>query len=162
MVFQLRKRNLATLEETQNNAVDVEANLLIRREKLKEEEMKNIDLEESTSLEVKLNILVSVVEDMKQNITTRNEYDVQDHGSLIEEKKVTDPKHFLSNNDCFMDQLGEERSIDLTCILDDVFYIDDLPKLYQYDDDYVLQTEANLADKSAASLWEEEVRFPQF
>jgi len=62
MEFQLRERNLVTLEEMQNSAVDVEANLLIRREKLKEEEMKNIDPEESTSLEVKLDILVSAVE----------------------------------------------------------------------------------------------------
>ena len=38
MEFQLRERKLATLEEIQNSAVDVEANLLIRREKLKEEE----------------------------------------------------------------------------------------------------------------------------
>ena len=53
----------------QNSAVDVEVNLLIRRAKLKEEEMKNIDPEESTSLEVKLDILVSVVEEMMQKIT---------------------------------------------------------------------------------------------
>ena len=45
-----------------NSVVDVEAHLLIRRAKLKEEEMKNIDLGESTSLEVKLEILVSAVE----------------------------------------------------------------------------------------------------
>ena len=75
MEFQLRERNLATLEEMQNSAIDVEDNLLIRRAKLKEEEMKNIDPEESTSLEVKLNILVSAVEEMMQKITTRNEYD---------------------------------------------------------------------------------------
>ena len=37
MEFQLRERNLATLEEMQNSAVDVEEHLLIRREKLKEE-----------------------------------------------------------------------------------------------------------------------------
>ncbi len=57
MEFQLRERNLATLEEMQNSAADVEAYLLIRRAKLKEEETKNIDPEESTSLDVKLEIL---------------------------------------------------------------------------------------------------------
>ena len=46
MEFQLRERNLATLKEMQNSAVGVEANLLIKRAKLKEEEMKNIDPEE--------------------------------------------------------------------------------------------------------------------
>jgi len=169
MEFQLRERNLATLEEMQNNAVDVEAYLLIRRAKLKEEETKNIDPEESTSLEVKLEILVSAVEEMMQKITARNDYDVQAHGSLIEEEPVADPKYFLSypifhrsDNDCFVDHLGEERSVDMTCILDDVFYADELPQFDQYDDDYVLQIEANLVDKSAASLWEEEVHFQQF
>ena len=61
MEFQLRERNLATLQEMQNSAVNVEAHLLIWRERLKEEEMKNIDPEKSTSLEVKLDMLVSAV-----------------------------------------------------------------------------------------------------
>jgi len=168
MEFHMRERNLETLEDMQNSAVDVEANLLIRRAKLKEEEMKNIDPEESTSLEVKLDILVSAVEEMMQKITTRKEYDVQDHGSLIEEKQVADPKHFLSypsghrpDNDCFIDHLGEERSIDMTCMLDDVFYINYFPKFNQYDDDDVPQTAASLADKSTAGLWKEEVHFQQ-
>ena len=148
----------------QKNVVDVGANLLIKRAKLKEEERKNIDPEELASLEVKLDILVSAVEEMMQRITKRNEYNVQDHGSLIEEEQVIDPKHFLSypschrsDNDCFIDHLGEERSVDMTCMLDDVFYTDDLPQFDQYDDDYVLQIEANIVDKPAASLWEEEI-----
>ena len=137
MEFQLRERNLATLEEMQNCAVDVEADFLIRRARLKEEEMKNIDSEKSTSLEVNLDLLVSAVEEMMQNITTRNEYNVQVHGSMIEEEQVADPKHFVSypschrsDNDCFVDHLGEERSVDMTCMLDDVFYTDDLPQFY--------------------------------
>ena len=92
-------------------------------------------------------MLVSAVEEMMQKITTRNEYNVQTHGSLIEEEQVVDPKHFISypschrsDNDYFVDHLGEERSVDLTCMLDDVFYTDDLPQFDQYDDDYVLQT----------------------
>ena len=107
---------------------------MIQRAKLKEEEMRNIDMEESTSLEAKLYILVSVVEEMMQRITTRNEYNVQAHGSLIEEEQLATPKHFLSypschrsDNDCFIDHLGEERSVDMTCMLDDVFFTDDLP-----------------------------------
>ena len=47
----------------------------------------------------------------------------------------------------------------MTCMLDDVLHTDDLPQFDQYDDDYVLQTEANLADKSTAILWEEKVHF---
>jgi hypothetical protein len=38
MAFQLRERNTATLEEMQNIAVDVEANLLIKRSKVKNKE----------------------------------------------------------------------------------------------------------------------------
>lgn len=148
MEFHLRERNLATVEEMQNSAVDVEANLLFRRAKLKEKEVKNIDPEESTTLEVNLNILVSAVEEMMQKITTRNECDVHGHGSLIEEEQVANPKHFvsypschISDNDCFIDHLGEERFVDLTCMLDDVFYTDYFPQFDQYDDvDYVLQT----------------------
>ena len=69
-----------------------------------------------------------------QRITTRNEYNAQAHGSLIEEEQLVDPKHLLSypsfhrfDNDCFIDHLGEERSVDMTCMLDDVIYTDDLP-----------------------------------
>ena len=43
----------------------------------------------------------------------------------------------------------------MTCMLDDVFYIDDLAQFDQYDDDYVLQTEANLVAKPTTSLREE-------
>ena len=132
MEFQLRERNLATLEEMQNNVVDVEAHLLIRRAKLKEEEMENIAPKESTSLELKLDILVSAVEEMMQRIITRNEYNVLAHGSLIEEEQVANPKHFVSypschrsDNDCFIDHLEEERAVDIACMLDDVFYTND-------------------------------------
>ena len=91
-------------------------------------------------------------------INTRNAYDVQDHGSLIEEEQVADPKHFVSypscRSDCFIDHCEEERAVDMMCMFDD-----DLPHYDQYDDDYVLQTNANLADEPTASLWEEKVYF---
>jgi len=81
---------------------------------------------------------------------------------------VVDPKHFLScpschryDNDCFIDHLGEERSVDLTCMLHDVFYTDGFPKFNQYHDDFVLQIEASLANKSTTGLWKEEVHFQQ-
>ena len=130
--------------------------------------MKNIDLEESTSLQVNFDILVSAMEEMMPRIITRNEYNVQAHRSLIEHEQVADPKHFFSYPSChrfdnyyFVDHLGEERFVDMTCMLDDVLYTDDFPQFDQYDDDYVLQTEANLVDESTASLCEEEVYFQQ-
>ena len=59
----------------------------------------------------------------------------------------------------FIDQRAEERSIDLICMLDEILPFDDLPKYDQYDENYVLQTEANLAEQSTAGLWEKEVQF---
>lgn len=154
MEFQLRERNVAALEEMQNSAVNVEAHLLIRRARLKDEEMKNVDLEKTTPSEEKLDILVSEVEEMVRKMIAKDENDIQE--------QVANRKHFVSylscHKDCLIDHLGKERPVDMTCMLEDVFYTDDSPQFDQYDDDdYVLQTEANLANKSTASLWEEEV-----
>jgi hypothetical protein len=54
MAFQLRERNTTTLEEMQGIAVDVEANLLIKRSKVK-----NKEKEQLKSLEAKLDILAN-------------------------------------------------------------------------------------------------------
>ena len=44
----------------------------------------------------------------------------------------------------------------MTCMLDDMLYVDDFPRFDQYDDDdYVFQTKANLAEQSVVDLWEE-------
>lgn len=158
MEFQLREKNVATLEEMQNNAVNGEAHLLIRRARLKEEEMKNVDPEKTTPSDEKLDILVSAVEEMVRKMTAKDENGVHE--------QVADPKHFVSylssHKDYFVDHIGEERPVDMTCMLDDVFYTDVFPQFDQYDDDYYApQTEANLADKSAASLRDEEVRLQQ-
>ena len=95
----------------QNSAVDVEANMLIRREKLKAEKRENIDAEQSISLEVKLDIL----EEKMQNIINRNEYVFQDHVSLVEENQVADMKHFHSypnyhkSNNCLRYALRDNK-----------------------------------------------------
>ena len=112
---------------------------------------------------MKLNILVSTIEEMKQKITMRDEIVVQDdHVSLIEEKQVSDLKHFPSYPSChrcdndyfiyalrdnkeinFIDQLAKERSVDPICILDDNTHFNYLPKYDKYDDDYVVKREAD-------------------
>ena len=119
----MREKNIATLQEMQNSAVNVEAHLLIRRARLKEEEMKNMDPEKSISLEVKLDMLVSAVEEMMQKKTTRNEYNVQTHDLMIEEEQVADPKNLVSypscHSDCFIDHCEEERAVDMMCMFDD-------------------------------------------
>jgi hypothetical protein len=43
MVFHLRERNTTTIKETQNNAIGVEANLLIKKSKLKAKEKETIE-----------------------------------------------------------------------------------------------------------------------
>jgi len=116
--------------------------------------MKKVDLEKTTPLEEKLDVLVSAVEDMVKKMTAKDENDVHE--------QVADPKYFVSclssHKDCFVDHLGEERLVDMTCMFDDMFYTDDFPQFDQYDDDdYACQIEANLVDKSTASLWDEEV-----
>ena len=45
------------------------------------------------------------------------------------------------------------------CMIGDITYIDDLPKFDQYDDDYIVQIEANPVEHSSVGLWEEEVQF---
>ena len=60
----------------------------------------------------------------------------------------------------FVDQFEEKQSDNLMCMIDDITYIDDLPNFDQYDDDYVLQTEANIVEQSKFGLWEE-VHFQQ-
>ena len=120
--------------------------------------MKKVDLEKTTPSEEKLDILVSAVEDMVRKMTAKDENYVHE--------QVANPKHFVSclssRKDCFADHLGEERPTDMTCMLDDMFYTNDFPQFDQYDDDdYAFQIEANLADKLATSLWEEELHFQQ-
>lgn len=51
------------LEEMRDNEIVVEANLLVKRSKLKEAERENIEKEHLTSLEVKLEILLSTMEE---------------------------------------------------------------------------------------------------
>jgi hypothetical protein len=64
MTFQLRERNTATLEEMQNIVVDVEAKSLIKRSKVK-----NKEKEQLKSLEAKLDILASAMEEMIRGST---------------------------------------------------------------------------------------------
>lgn len=79
MEFQLRERNTKTLEEMQDSAIAMEANLLVKRSKLKVKERENIKKENLTSSEVKLDILVSTIEEMMQKIIMRDEFVVQKH-----------------------------------------------------------------------------------
>ena len=94
----MRERNLAKLEEMQNSVVDVEAILLIRREKLKEEERENIS-DNLTSSEVKLDILVSTIEEMMQRITMRDVFSIQHHHEPLIPKKeeIASHKNFPAN-----------------------------------------------------------------
>jgi hypothetical protein len=64
MAFQSRERNTTTLEEMKKVAVDVETNLLNRKEKLKAEEKDRIEEEQMTSSEVKLDVLANTVREM--------------------------------------------------------------------------------------------------
>lgn len=130
----------------QDNEIYEEANLLVKRSKLKAKERVNIEKEYLTSSEEKLDILVSTIEEMMQNITMRDEFVVQKHHVplIVEEEEVVDPNPFpanpISKKYCFMysfmdshengftDQLVEKQFADPMCMLEDITYIDDLPK----------------------------------
>jgi hypothetical protein len=175
MAFQLRERNTATLDEMQNIAVDVKANLLIKRSKVRnKEKVKNKEKEQLKSSEAKLNILASTMEEMMQKISIREKLDVQRHHvPLISEKeKVVVPKHFAAHpwyhgldNDYFMysihnavedevrNQNMEEDSPDMICMFNGISSMDDSLKLDWYNDDY---TTLDFSKKSATYDWEEE------
>jgi len=82
-----------------DNTIAVEANMLVKRSNLIAEEMKNIEKEHLTSSEVKLDIFVSKMEEMMQNIIMRDEFVVQKHHVIliVEEEKVIGPNHFAAN-----------------------------------------------------------------
>jgi hypothetical protein len=172
MTFQLRERNIASLEEMQNIAVDVETNLLIKRAKVK-----NKEKEKLKSSEAKLDILASAMEKMLQRINRKDELVVQRHQvPLISEKeKVIVPKHFVAHpwyhgldNDSFMysihntvkdevpSQFTEEQPADMMCMLDEISYSDNLSKCYQYDDDHEAEIDVECSKKSIACRWQEE------
>jgi hypothetical protein len=111
MTFQLRERNTARLEEMQKVAVDVEANLLKQKTKLRAEEEDRIEEERMTSLEVKLDVLENTVREMMQKISIREKRVVQrPYVSLVPKRtRINVPKHFASHpwyhgldNDSFM------------------------------------------------------------
>ena len=123
--------------------------MLIRSTTLKEEDKKNI-AEHLTSSEVNLTILVSTIEEIMQRIIMRDLFSIEyHHDPLIPKKEeIASPKYFLTNpkhhrsKNGFVYQFEEKKYDNIMCMLGDITYIDDLPNFYQYDDDYVLQTEA--------------------
>lgn len=69
MAYQLRERHLATVAEMKRNVVSVEANLLIKKSKLKPEKKVTIKEESSSSFDGKLNTLIKKMEIMIDIIT---------------------------------------------------------------------------------------------
>jgi hypothetical protein len=72
MEFHMRERNTTTLKEMQDNAISVEANFLIKRSKIKEEERKKITKEKLKFSEAKLDILDNTMKKMMQQVIMRN------------------------------------------------------------------------------------------
>jgi hypothetical protein len=172
MAFQLRERNTVSLEEMQKVAVDVEANLLIKRSKVK-----NKEKEQLKSSEAKLDILASTMEEMMQKISIKEELVVQRHHvPLISEKEtVIVPKHFSVHpwyhgldNDSFMysihhtveDEVQNQRVVedspDMICMFNGISSMDDLPKCDQYDDDHEAEIEVDCSEKPTTCCWQEE------
>jgi hypothetical protein len=157
MTFQLRERDTATLEEMQNVAVDVEANLLNKRSKLKVEEKARTEKKRVTYSKVKLDVLSNTVKEMMQEISSREEIAVQGtYVPLMPERERIDvpkhlaaqPQHFDSPNDYFMhsihdtvedkvqNQKMEEDSTNMRCMFNGISSMHDSPKIDWYDENY--------------------------
>ena len=61
-----------------------------------------------------------------------------------------------SHEDGFVDQPVEYQFYDLMSMFDVIPYNDELPKYDQYDDDYVIEIEADSTRQSMTCFWEEE------
>lgn len=57
----------------------------------------------------------------------------------------------------FIDQYVEEESSDLMCMFDGIPYFNYLPEYDQYDDNYVLQTQAIFTEQPKTSLEDVEI-----
>ena len=55
-------------------------------------------------------------------------------------------------------QLVEEPTPDLMCMIDDLSYLDNLPKYDQYDDDYVFEIDVDYSKQPMACLLEKEAQ----
>jgi hypothetical protein len=171
MAFQLRERNIATLEEMQNVAVDVEDNMLNKKAKLEALRKNKTKKEHVRSSEVKLDILTKTINEMMHTINKKHKFVVQiSHVPLVPKmKNLNVSKHFAAqpwyhglDNDCFMysihnifkDEiptlLAEEPLTDMMCMFDDFPFMDDLPK---YDEDYI---QMDFPKKSTTYCWEED------
>jgi hypothetical protein len=127
-----------------------------------------------TSSEVKLDVLANTIRDMMQKISRKNELVVKrPYVPLAPERtRINVPKHFVAQplyseppKDYFMylihntvkdetpTQLVEEPSADMMCMLDDISFMDDLPKHDQYDEEDI---KMNFPEKLATYCWEEE------
>jgi hypothetical protein len=94
---------------------------------------------------------------------------------VTKEERVIVPKHFAAHpwyhgleSDYFMysihnlvkyetqTQLTEEEPADMMCIFYDISYLDNLPKYDQYDDDYVVEIDANCSKQPMTFFRENE------
>ena len=55
-----------------------------------------------------------------------------------------------------VDQFKEEKTGNPICLIGEIIYVDDSPNFDQFDDDDVVQIEANLIEPSVVGLWEED------
>jgi hypothetical protein len=174
MAFQLRERNTTTLKEMLDGAISVESNLLIKSSNMKEEEREKITKEQLKSSEAKLDILANTMKEMMPKVMIKEELVVQRYHVpfFSERERVTVPKHFavhpryhISENDYFMysihntvqdetqNYLTVEKSIDLMCMFDEIYFMEDLPKYDQYEDDYIKVDSSN---QTKVCCWEKE------
>ena len=89
-----------------------------------------------------------------------NSFHIAKEESIGHKHSPFNPNYRRSKNK-LIGQHMVEQPVDRVCILDDIPSMNNLPGYDQYDDDYVLQTQANTTEKSVSSLWDKDSHFQQ-
>jgi len=172
IAYQLRERNLATLEDRQKFVVNVEANLLIKRASM-EAESKEAMKEDSPPLSNhKLDIVMKTMGRMIENfmlqhklITKKQQIRSLVEENFIEQEEVVGSNCFVVDSCCcelevddfiyyfvdsletgFIDQHKKEQFYFSMFMVDDIAREVDFPKYDEYDDDF----DVNFLEKPAA------------
>jgi hypothetical protein len=168
-----------TLEEMQNIAVNVEANLLNRKAKLEAVRKEKTKKEHAISLEVKMDILTNTVNEMLHKINRKDEIVFQKPhvSSTLERKRINVHKNLASQplypkppEDFFMysiyntakeevqSQMVGEISPEMICMFDDPPHIDNMLRSDLQYGDYIIKIEYDCSKNPVLSLWEEEAQ----
>jgi len=114
--YQLRKRNLATLEEIHKNIVDIEAKILVKKAKMEVERRGVVKEDFPPSSDNKLDALVKIMQRLIKKLTLQNKLTIREQqrrppfqANFAEEGQAIDSCHHELHTNCFIYSL-EDRN----------------------------------------------------